>query len=145
MIEFKLNNEKIEGRENLAYVLGTYTMTITPLGAPGPVKDAGKTVTIVRRQPDGGGLVPCICSVRTCHRHSAGCGTLNRMQLSSRFLKTYTRTWGGKSPCQSCARFLRRTRGKLVPTLILVSKEHALNERRYQYRYPRGQSRLKQS
>ena len=70
MIEFKLNNEKVEGRENLAYVLGTYTMTITARGAPGPVKDAGKTVIIVRRQRDGGGLVPWICSVRTCHRHS---------------------------------------------------------------------------
>ena len=51
--EFKLNNEKVEGRENLAYVLGTYTMTITPAGAPGPVKDSGKFVTIVRRQGDG--------------------------------------------------------------------------------------------
>jgi uncharacterized protein (TIGR02246 family) len=51
--EFKLNNEKVEGREDLAYVLGTYTMTITPPGAPGPVKDSGKFVTVVRRQPDG--------------------------------------------------------------------------------------------
>jgi uncharacterized protein (TIGR02246 family) len=51
--EFKINNEKVEGREDLAYVLGTYTMTITPPGAPGPVKDSGKFVTIVRRQPDG--------------------------------------------------------------------------------------------
>jgi uncharacterized protein (TIGR02246 family) len=53
MTEFKLNNEKVEGREDLAYVLGTYTMTIRPPGAPGPVKDSGKFVTIVRRQPDG--------------------------------------------------------------------------------------------
>jgi uncharacterized protein (TIGR02246 family) len=51
--EFKLNNEKVEGREDLAYVLGTYAMTITPPGAPGPVKDSGKFVTVVRRQPDG--------------------------------------------------------------------------------------------
>jgi len=51
--EFKLNNEKVEGGEDLAYVRGTYTMTITPPGAPGPVKDSGKFVTIVRRQPDG--------------------------------------------------------------------------------------------
>jgi uncharacterized protein (TIGR02246 family) len=51
--EFKLNNEKVEGREDLAYVLGTYTMTITPPGAPGPVKDSGKFVTVVRKQPDG--------------------------------------------------------------------------------------------
>jgi uncharacterized protein (TIGR02246 family) len=51
--EFKLNNEKVEGREDLAYVLGTYTMTITPPGAPGPFKDSGKFVTVVRRQRDG--------------------------------------------------------------------------------------------
>jgi uncharacterized protein (TIGR02246 family) len=53
LTEFKLNNEKVEGREDLAYVLGTYTITITPPGAPGPVKDSGKFVTVVRRQPDG--------------------------------------------------------------------------------------------
>jgi uncharacterized protein (TIGR02246 family) len=53
MTEFKLKNEKVEGREDLGYVLGTYSMTIIPLGAPGPVKDSGKFVTIVRRQPDG--------------------------------------------------------------------------------------------
>jgi uncharacterized protein (TIGR02246 family) len=53
MTEFKLNNEKVEGREDLAYLLGTYSMTITPSGAPGPVKDSGKYVTIMRRQPDG--------------------------------------------------------------------------------------------
>ncbi len=51
--EFKLSNEKVEGREDLAYVLGTYIMTITPPGAPGPVKDSGKFVTVVCRQPDG--------------------------------------------------------------------------------------------
>lgn len=51
--EFKLKNEKVEGRDDLAYLLGTYTMTITPSGAPGPVKDSGKFVTVVRRQPDG--------------------------------------------------------------------------------------------
>jgi uncharacterized protein (TIGR02246 family) len=51
--EFKLNNDYVEGREDLAYVLGTYTMTIVPPGAPGPVKDFGKFVTVLRRQPDG--------------------------------------------------------------------------------------------
>jgi uncharacterized protein (TIGR02246 family) len=39
--------------KTLAYVLGTYTMTIVPPGAPGPVKDSGKFVTVLRRQPDG--------------------------------------------------------------------------------------------
>jgi ketosteroid isomerase-like protein len=54
--EFKLNNEKVEGREDLAYVLGTYTMTITPPGVPGPVKDSGKFVADVRSQRDGRSL-----------------------------------------------------------------------------------------
>jgi uncharacterized protein (TIGR02246 family) len=51
--EFKLNNVKVEGREDLAYVLGTYTMTMAPPGAPGPIKDSGKFVTVLRRQADG--------------------------------------------------------------------------------------------
>jgi len=51
--EFKLNIVQVEGREDLAYVLGTYTMTIAPPGAPGPVMDSGKFVTVVRRQADG--------------------------------------------------------------------------------------------
>jgi uncharacterized protein (TIGR02246 family) len=55
--EFKLINVSVEGREDLAYVLGTYTMTIAPPGAPGPVKDSGKFVTVYRRQVDGRWLV----------------------------------------------------------------------------------------
>jgi uncharacterized protein (TIGR02246 family) len=51
--EFKLINVKVEGREDLAYVLGTYTMTMAPPGAPGPVTDSGKYVTVLRRQTDG--------------------------------------------------------------------------------------------
>jgi uncharacterized protein (TIGR02246 family) len=53
MTEFKLKNEKVEGRDDLAYLLGTYAMTTTPPGAPGQVKDSGKFVTVLRRQPDG--------------------------------------------------------------------------------------------
>lgn len=55
--EFKLINVSVEGREDLALVLGTYTMTIAPPGAPGPVKDSGKFVTVYRRQVDGRWLV----------------------------------------------------------------------------------------
>src|SRR5262245_5711522 len=54
---FKLENTKIEGRDDLAYVLGTYTLTMTPPGAPGPVNDAGKFVEVRRRQADGRWLV----------------------------------------------------------------------------------------
>ena len=55
--DFKLNNVKVEGRDDLAYVLGTYTLTIAPPGAPGPVKDSGKFVEVRRRQADGRWLV----------------------------------------------------------------------------------------
>jgi ketosteroid isomerase-like protein len=54
---FTLNHTQIEGRGDLAYALGTFTMTIAPPGAPSPVKDSGKFVTIVRRQADGRWLV----------------------------------------------------------------------------------------
>jgi len=55
--EFKLSTVKVEGRDDLAYVVGTYALTITPPGAPGPVKDTGKYVEIRRRQPDGKWLI----------------------------------------------------------------------------------------
>ena len=54
---FKLNPVQVEGCDDLAYVLGTYTMTMAPPGAPGPVTDSGKYVEISRRQSDGRWLV----------------------------------------------------------------------------------------
>lgn len=50
---YKASNVKVEVRNDLAYVLGTYTMTIVPPGASGPVNDTGKYVEIRRKQPDG--------------------------------------------------------------------------------------------
>lgn len=55
--EFKAGNVKVEGRGDLAYALGTYTMTIVPPGTPGPVVDSGKYVEILRKQPDGQWLI----------------------------------------------------------------------------------------
>ncbi len=57
LTDFKFSNVKVEGRDDLAYVLGTYTMTIAPPGAPGPVNDSGKYVEVRRRQPDGRWLI----------------------------------------------------------------------------------------
>ncbi len=57
LTDFKPSNVKVEGRDDLAYVLGTYTMTIAPPGAPGPVNDSGKYVEVRRRQPDGRWLI----------------------------------------------------------------------------------------
>ena len=55
--DFTASSVRVEGRDDLAYVLGTYTMTIAPPGAPGPVKDSGKWVGVERRQPDGRWLI----------------------------------------------------------------------------------------
>lgn len=55
--DFKCTDVKVEGRGDLAYVLGTYTMTIAPPGASGPVKDSGKYVDVRRRQRDGRWLI----------------------------------------------------------------------------------------
>jgi len=57
LTDFKASNVKVEGRDDLAYVLGTYTMTIAPPGAPGAVNDSGKYVEVRRRQPDGRWLI----------------------------------------------------------------------------------------
>jgi ketosteroid isomerase-like protein len=55
--EMKLTPVEIDGRGDLAYVMGTFTMTLAPAGAPGPVTDAGKYVEIRRRQADGSWLI----------------------------------------------------------------------------------------
>lgn len=50
---FTPSNVKVDGRDDLAYVWGAYTMTFVPPGGSGPVKDSGKYVEVRRRQPDG--------------------------------------------------------------------------------------------
>lgn len=51
--DFKLTPVEIEGRGDLAYVKGTFTMTLAPPGAPAPINDVGKYIEIRRRQADG--------------------------------------------------------------------------------------------
>ena len=51
--EFALKIVEIEGRGDLAYVRGEFSMAMTPPGAPGPVKDSGKYVEVRRREKDG--------------------------------------------------------------------------------------------
>ncbi len=54
---FAANIVKVDGRGDLAYVHGTYTMTLAPPGASAPVKDTGKYVEIRRKQADGKWLI----------------------------------------------------------------------------------------
>ncbi len=49
--EFKLHVDQIDGREDMAYVIGTYTMTMEIDGESVP--DQGKYIEIRRREPDG--------------------------------------------------------------------------------------------
>jgi ketosteroid isomerase-like protein len=55
--DFKLTPVEIEGRGDLAYVKGTFAMTLVPPGAPGPVNDVGKYLEIRRKQADGSWLI----------------------------------------------------------------------------------------
>ena len=55
--DFTLNSVQVDGRDDLAYVLGTFTMTIVPPGASGPIRDSGKYIEIRRRQSDGRWLI----------------------------------------------------------------------------------------
>jgi ketosteroid isomerase-like protein len=54
---FSATAQEIDGRADLAYVRGSYSMTLHPEGAPGPVEDRGKFLEVRRRQPDGSWLL----------------------------------------------------------------------------------------
>lgn len=51
--DFTLQQVEVDGRADLAYVRGTYAMTIAVPGAPAPVQDRGKYIEIWRKQADG--------------------------------------------------------------------------------------------
>ncbi len=54
---FALRIVKVEGRDDIAYVQGTYTMTISPHGASEPIQESGYYIEVRRRQPDGRWLI----------------------------------------------------------------------------------------
>ena len=51
--EFSTPTVEIEGRDGLAYMRGTYSISATVEGIPEPVTDSGKYVQIWMEQPDG--------------------------------------------------------------------------------------------
>ena len=52
--KFDLKTEQIDGRGDLAYVVGSYTLTAKPKAkGPPPFEDKGKFVEVVKRQEDG--------------------------------------------------------------------------------------------
>ncbi len=50
---FVLDVLDIDGRGDVAYVRGTYSITRTVAGVPEPVRDDGKYLSILKKQPDG--------------------------------------------------------------------------------------------
>ncbi len=53
MTEFNLTITKLEGCCDLAYMVGAYSMTIAPEGAPEPIQDVGKFIEVRQKQDDG--------------------------------------------------------------------------------------------
>jgi len=51
--QLDLRVDRIDGRGDLAYVRGSYTMVLKPGDAPETVSDTGKYLEIRHRQPDG--------------------------------------------------------------------------------------------
>lgn len=54
---FSLTIEEIDGRADVAYVRGSFSMRLNPDGAPDPVDDLGKYIEIRKRQSDGSWLI----------------------------------------------------------------------------------------
>ncbi len=50
---FTLAAQEIDGVGTFAYVRGTYAITVTPPGAPGPVEDHGKYLEVLHKGTDG--------------------------------------------------------------------------------------------
>jgi ketosteroid isomerase-like protein len=55
--EANLTIEEIDGRKDLAYVRGSYSITIEMEGVPEPVLDTGKYIEIRVKQQDGSWLI----------------------------------------------------------------------------------------
>jgi uncharacterized protein (TIGR02246 family) len=54
---FKAPLVEMDGHGDLAYVRGTYEVTLMPPGAKTPAKEAGKFIEIRQKQPDGSWLI----------------------------------------------------------------------------------------
>ena len=57
MKDFKLRTTKVEGRADLAYVQGTYMMTVPAADSPESAQHSGYFLQVRRKQPDGRWLI----------------------------------------------------------------------------------------
>ncbi len=59
--EYSNTPVEIEGRGDLAYARGIFTMASAIEGMPEPVRDTAKYLVILRKQPDGAWLITLVC------------------------------------------------------------------------------------
>ncbi len=57
MQNFTAQVQDVGGQGDVAYVRGTYSMTLAPQGSMPAMKDSGKWVEVLRKQPNGSWLV----------------------------------------------------------------------------------------
>lgn len=69
--EFTQQSVKIEGRADLAYARGTYAIKVQGEGMP-EIRDQGKYLTILEKQPDGRWLVSTTAYSRNIARPEVG-------------------------------------------------------------------------
>ena len=50
---YELVRDRIDGTDGIAYIRGTYAITLRPVGAPAAISDEGDFLEIWRRGPDG--------------------------------------------------------------------------------------------
>ena len=50
---YELTREQIDGADGIAYIRGTYAITLRPAGAPGPISDEGDFLEVWRKEGDG--------------------------------------------------------------------------------------------
>lgn len=53
LVDYELVREQIDGADGIAFIRGTYAITLRPFGAPGPISDEGDFLEIWRRGRDG--------------------------------------------------------------------------------------------
>jgi uncharacterized protein (TIGR02246 family) len=53
LITYELTRDALEGADGIAYIRGSYAITLRPSSAPGPISDAGDFLEVWRKEPDG--------------------------------------------------------------------------------------------
>ncbi len=53
LTNYELVRDRIDGADGIAYIRGSYAITLRPVGAPGPISDAGDFLEIWRKDTDG--------------------------------------------------------------------------------------------